>query len=94
MQAIDIVKAEPKTGLDAYYRWVNRLHSEYMLMPGVGKRINVKYITDEPVNYYVPSLRDYSVGGGRYMDSNGDYITKEEALAEIEWQAGRNKYGK
>lgn len=95
MLAIDIVKAEPKTELEAYKRWKNRLRSEYLLMPGIGKRINIKHITNEPVEYYVPSLRDYSVGGGRYMDSNGDYITKEEALAEIEWQIERYKhYGK
>lgn len=44
MQAIDIVKAEPKTELEAFRRWVNRLRSEYLLTPGIGKKIDIKYI--------------------------------------------------
>lgn len=33
-------------------------------------------------------LSDYEAGDGKYMDGNGDYITKEEAQAEVDWKNG------
>ena len=44
MQAIDIVKAEPKTEQEAFMRWANRIQSELLSMPGYGRKIEIKYI--------------------------------------------------
>lgn len=30
-------------------------------------------------------LSDYHCGGNTYRDGNGDYLTKEEAQAEVDW---------
>lgn len=42
MKVIDIVKPKPKTELEAFNRWLNRMESELRSMPGYGKRIIVK----------------------------------------------------
>lgn len=39
-KAIDVVKPEPKTELEDWLRWCNRMQSKLLIM--VGKRIEVK----------------------------------------------------
>jgi hypothetical protein len=42
-KAMDIVKAPPKTELEAWLRWRNRISTELRLLPNYGKKIEVKY---------------------------------------------------
>lgn len=80
MKAIDIVKPEPKTELEAWLRWRNRITSELRSMPGYGKKIVVMEESD-----WLFQLGDFRTADGKYMDYDGEYITKEEALDAVEW---------
>lgn len=51
-------------------------------------------IMDEPElpTQFRAKLSDYEcgMGSGIYMDGNGDYISREEAQAEVDWLNGRS----
>lgn len=45
MLAIDIVKSEPKTALESWERWMNRVQAELLSLPYYHKKkIEVKYV--------------------------------------------------
>lgn len=46
MKAIDIITPKPKTEIERWYQWLNRLQSEAAPLRNP-KKINIKYIGDE-----------------------------------------------
>lgn len=49
MKAIDVVKPQPKTELESWRRWLNRMQSELLTMPhSRSKKIDVKYVDKLP----------------------------------------------
>lgn len=71
MLAIDIVKPEPVTELEAWLRWANRMQAELLSMPYYHRRkIEVKYI----------GKIDCSGQGRRYCEEQGEHSWFNHAM--------------
>lgn len=80
MKAIDIVLPPPKTEYEYEKRRENRWQSDLTQLNRYRKKIVVMEESD-----WLFRVEDFSVAGGKYMDSDGEFITKEEALDAVEW---------